>query len=72
MADTSKGATRSAQMPASGQRRKQPVDLDATGENELRFTEMGDWSTAQDSKGFDPYNSSQGKPNIDAWRPKRR
>jgi hypothetical protein len=70
MADSPKG-TREAQAPSS-KRRRNDSDLEATSENEFRFTEIGDWSTAHDKKGFDPYNSSQGKPNVEAWKPKRR
>jgi hypothetical protein len=44
------------------------VDLDATGEHEFRFVELGELATSSESSGFDPYNSSQGKSNPEAWK----
>ncbi len=66
MTDSPKG-----QRNAAAQRRARSAsvdDLEATGVNEFRFIDLGEVALSQEKTGFDPYNSTHGKPNIDAWK----
>jgi hypothetical protein len=66
MSDSPKGQ-RGTSTP-SRQRRSSTQDPDATGINEFRFIDIGELALGQEKAGFDPYNSTQGKPAVDAWK----